>query len=154
MADQSYQAAVYHRQDGNELVVASTGTFTQEGTFANSGSMANTGTITNSSDGTVLETVVSEALSATLANYGISSVGSSSGTTSYKLGAPVAGVFKTIIGKTTMGQNDATITSTAATIGTTQDTLVISEVGGSFQLVGLNTTEWRILGQSTGATVS
>ena len=161
MADASYQPKTYRKQGGDQFVVASGGdisvesggTISNAGTLANTGALANTGTITNSGAGTILDSILSSTLGATLTNYGISTVGTSSGTTSYKLGAPAAGAQKIIVGTTSLG-GAATITSTAATIGSTQAAITIAEKGGAIQLVGINTTTWRIVGNSTGASAA
>ena len=92
-------------------------------------------------------------LGSTLPNYGISTVGTSSGISAYKLAVPAAGVMKTIAAYALLSST-ATITSTGATIGSTYDTIKLGKLGESIQLVGLSATAWGIVGKSTGAVLS
>jgi hypothetical protein len=148
MADVTYQPKTYRKQGGDEFVVASGGSIAIE----SGGALTNAGTLTNT--GQVLDTVSASTLSAVLTNSGISTVGSSSGAASYKLAAPVAGITKTIVGYAALGGN-ATVTSTAATIGSTATTTItITKIGAGIQLIGMSATRWTVVGNSTGASVA
>lgn len=147
MADGTYQPKTYRKQGGDETVIASGGKITVE-----------SGGTLDMESGSILadrsaEAIQQPAIGATITNYGISSVGTSSGTTAYVLGAPAVGIQKVIVGSTAVG-GAVTISSSLATVGSTGDTITIGELGGAVTLVGLTTAIWRVIGQSTGAAMS
>jgi len=101
---------------------------------------------------------VTSATSATTAtaisNYGYTSLGSSSGPpTSWTIGAPVAGVLKTIWNTSTSTAAQVSSNSTAITFSSTGgNVLVLNSPVAYVELIGLSTTAWRITASSTGFT--
>lgn len=104
--------------------------------------------------GGVKETITTESTAAsTLANYGVSVLGSS-GAVDYTLAAPVAGIRKSIVvtGASTLIKS---ITSNGATMGSTANNKAsIDNAGGSLHLLGMSTSMWAIIGKSTFCTMS
>jgi len=174
MSDASYQPNIYRKQGGSYLVVASGGTVTVEsggaitvdsggtltnaGTLANTGSVTNTGTITNSSDGIIKDTVTLNTAAATIATYGISSIGSSSaGARAYKIAAPTAtykGYRKTVICRGSSGA--CTLSCTAGTINNTKTKITFgaNADGLAIDLIASTTANWSIVGYSTAWTTT
>lgn len=155
MADATYQPKTYRKQGGDEYVVADGGLLTVES--GGEVTVESGGTLTLDS-GSVLASraavaIQQPAIGATITNYGISSVGTSSGTTAYVLGAPAVGITKILMGSTAVG-GAVTISSSLATVGSTGDTITIGELGGACTLVGLTTAIWRVVGMSTGVAFS
>jgi len=146
MADDTYQPLVYMKQEGNELVVASSGLVTVE-----SG-----GKIDVEDGGQIAYSVVVDTSAASLANSGVSIlVNGSSAPTTFTIDAPVAGVEKYIacdgsFGTTAIGYIDV---GSGITVSSTQRYMSITSAYARMHLIGINTTSWALLA-ATGSTVS
>jgi hypothetical protein len=170
MADDTYQPLVYMKQEGNELVVASSGLITVEsgGSFdvesgggidVESGAdidVESGGHIDIADGGYLAFPVVTDTTAANLSNYGISYIANaSSALSTFILDAPVAGVEKFIIcdgtfNSTAVGYIDA---SSGISIGSTQRYMSIKTAYATMHLIGRATTAWQVI-SSVGSTIS
>jgi len=145
----SYQPKVYRKQGSDELVVASGGTITVE-----SG-----GTISVADGGVIVQgAVVTETTAANLAANGVSLVvaqTSGTGTNTYTIDAPVAGVTKTITATQVTNATTDNITivgPTTTTLFNTAPKLRFIAVG-SAQLIGRTTLVYDVIGGTTTVVV-
>lgn len=106
-------------------------------------------------DAGVIEALVTSASTGTLTNYGVSNITADGGV--FVLADPVAGLRKTILinnttAQTTLNINCASTTTTF--MGSTEDGIVASTASAgtnrSIDLVGLSSSEWGVISQTTG----
>lgn len=154
-----YSAKVYRPEDGDELVVGSSGKITvQSGgdIDVESGGDLNIedgGDIAIAAGGRLNEPVESGSTAANLKNYGVSTIG---GTTKkvYTLAAPTAGLRKTIYCTVCSTSKHAYVYSGAATVAftstTTQRALKFSKAArGWVSMIAISTARWLVLGKTT-----
>lgn len=96
-----------------------------------------------------------ETTSTNLKPFGVSAgLGTSAGSSAvYTLEPPVPGVFKVISGSSANGPVYIKTTggeTLLSTMGSTHTTVKISSLGGAYQLVGLTTAQWALLGVTSG----
>jgi hypothetical protein len=178
MADTSYQPAVYRKQGGDELVVASSGYVTVESggeITVNSGGKINLesgstltlagvvgvgAAITCGSGGYVANYVqTADTTAVTILPYGLSLVTGTTVFPTFQMSNPVPGVQKwlSLVG-TTADEIKAVITSatTAITFDSSGQNAITLESTGlhSVSLIGATTLSWRVMGVFYAADVA
>jgi len=102
-----------------------------------------------------MEVTTAETTSTNLKPHGVHVVpGTSAGSSAvYTLDPPIPGVRVFISGGTANGPNyvkTANSETIVSTVGSSHTTVKISSLGGSFELVGLTTSQWLSLGLTSG----
>jgi hypothetical protein len=145
----SYNAKIYRKQGGNEMVVASGGTLTVE----SGGAVAISGTISIASGGSIagpVQTLSSTQTATNVTNYGLSVLTGTSTSPTYTLAAPVVGVPKHISLSASSSAaaagcklNSNTTGVSFDTTGGNQLTFTTTSLKGVV-LVAQSTSKWRI----------
>jgi len=175
-ADNSYNPRVYREQGGQKLVVATSGRVELAGgvvrstgsgailgssglSIGSTGTLTNSGTITNSGSGAIRDqvtaiTATTTAYSAAIPNYGVATVGTTSGRKKVKfaLSAPVAGAKVDIIAISTgsTGQLGWIVPAAGVTYDSTGNRkLTVVGKTSYVSLRGLSATQWRVISAST-----
>jgi len=171
MADTSYQPAVYRKQGGDELVVASSGVITIEsggkidlqsgstmtvaGPVTISGAVGLTGAITCGTGGYLASAVQTAATTATtILPYGLTLVTGTSDIPTFLMSNPIVGVPKWLLWTGTSGDGSTSIGAiiAAATTSVTFDTsgqhkLTLESSGlRGVSLIGVTTARWGVVG--------
>ena len=101
------------------------------------------------------ETSTAESTATNLHPFGVSNIPGTSAASSavYTIDPPVPGVRKTIVNDGTNGPvflKTANGETMRSTLGTSHTTVKISSVGGAFDMVGLTTAIWALIGVTSG----
>lgn len=153
MADATYRGGVYRAQGGDSLVVASSGTITNEGTFTSTGTV----TIQHSTAGYMADSVqdLRSSTAGTLTAFGISLLGTTQAG-AFTLPAPAfAGVRKSIFntnnGATTVtkvvttASTAVTVVSTSDGLGATLRTITFTDGGEGIDMIAATSAAWAVL---------
>ena len=81
-----------------------------------------------------------------IANYGLTTIGSTSGAVAYSLDAPAAGLLKILACTEGSTANTVVVTATGATFDGTNDIATFNAAAENLSLIGLSTALWAITG--------
>ena len=98
--------------------------------------------------------VAAGSTTANLANWGVSTLGSTGATATFTLTAPVAGVEKELLATSTSVQNVDSGSTTVTFDGTTGIRLILNNSNEGVALRGLSTTRWFIVSNTNSVAVS
>lgn len=166
MADATYQPAVYRKQGGNELVVASSGLITVESggdiNLESGGdiNLASGSRINVSAGGGIFSPVTYTTVASTFGNHGVLAIDAvTTNATTHTIGIPVAGCDLTIccIGVSTLSTGHLVgMPSTNVNFGTSLRRFIrFTAQDTSIRLIGLSTSQYAIASMSgAGVTIT